>query len=437
MSKKKSRSHKRYQERRKEIRWDRLDNTAHLFPVIAGEGMSNVYRVCAVLKEDIQEEALQNALDKVLPKFPVFNVRLRQGMFWYYFEENGKKSPSVSQETSWPCQYVEASRNRDYLFRVTYYKKRVNLEVFHVLTDGMGAFGFLKELVYQYLRLTVRELGEKLPDRFSSDTSLDHSDSFLEHYRKPAEKGYHRERAYHLSGPVFEKGKMGVVHGFMPVSEIKACAKRYQATMNEYLVAAFIYSIYKAKLHCRPVKDPITVCVPVNLRPHFDSVTTKNFFVVVTAAFHAKEETHTFEDIVESVKKSLRPQMTIEHLEEVFSYNVSNEKNLILRAVPLGLKKPAMRYVYRMAARANTTTVSNLGTIQVQPEYKPYIEQFYAFLSRSKGQNIKGCVCSYEGTLVFTISSVYTDSSVQRAFFCFLTQEGITVRIESNGVYDE
>lgn len=437
MSEKKSGSHKRYQERRKEIRWDRLDNTAHLFPVIAGEGMSNVYRVCAVLKEEIQEKALQEALAMVLPKFPVFNVRLRQGMFWYYFEENGKAAPNVSQESAWPCQYVEASRNRDYLFRITYYKKRINLEVFHVLTDGMGAFSFLKEIVYQYLRLTVPALAAKLPDRFSSDTSLDHSDSFLEYYRKAAARGYHRERAYHVTGPVFEKGKMGVVHGFMPVDEIKVCAKRYQATMNEYLVAAFIYSIYKAKLCSRQIKEPITVCVPVNLRPHFDSVTTKNFFVVVTAVFRTTKETHTFEDIIEAVKQSLRPQMTREHLEEVFSYNVSNEKNLILRAVPLGLKKPAMRYVYNSAARANTTTVSNLGMIRVQSEYKPYIEQFYAFLSRSKGQNIKGCVCSYEGTLVFTISSVLTDAAVQKAFFVFLAQEGISVRIESNGVYDE
>ncbi|MFR5116618.1 MAG: hypothetical protein ACLTDV_06055 [Eubacterium sp.] len=33
----------------------------------------------------------------MLPKFSVFNCRLRQGMFWYYFEENGKKSPTVHE----------------------------------------------------------------------------------------------------------------------------------------------------------------------------------------------------------------------------------------------------------------------------------------------------------------------------------------------------
>ena len=30
----------------KDIRWEHLDNTAHVFPAIAGENMSNVYRIC-------------------------------------------------------------------------------------------------------------------------------------------------------------------------------------------------------------------------------------------------------------------------------------------------------------------------------------------------------------------------------------------------------
>ena len=32
----------------REIKWGKLDNTAHLFPVIAGEGMTNVYRVAII-----------------------------------------------------------------------------------------------------------------------------------------------------------------------------------------------------------------------------------------------------------------------------------------------------------------------------------------------------------------------------------------------------
>lgn len=36
---------------------------------------------------------------------------------------------------------------------MTYYRNRINLEVFHVLTDGTGAMNFLKTLVSNYLAL--------------------------------------------------------------------------------------------------------------------------------------------------------------------------------------------------------------------------------------------------------------------------------------------
>ena len=79
----------------RDIKWDKLDNTANLFPVIAGEDMTNVYRISVTLKEEINPQKLKEALDIILPKFGGFNVRLRQGVFWYYFEENGKRAPKA------------------------------------------------------------------------------------------------------------------------------------------------------------------------------------------------------------------------------------------------------------------------------------------------------------------------------------------------------
>lgn len=90
----------------RDLRWERLDNTAHLFPVIAGESMSNVYRISVTLKELIEPKLLQEALDKILPRFDGFNLRLRTGMFWYYLEENGKPAPRVYEENTFPCRFI-------------------------------------------------------------------------------------------------------------------------------------------------------------------------------------------------------------------------------------------------------------------------------------------------------------------------------------------
>ena len=117
-----------------------------------------------------------------------------------------------------------------------------------------------------------------------------------------------------------------------------------------------------------------------------------------------------------------------------FSYNVSNEMNLVLRAVPLFLKKIAIRQVYNASAKANTTTVTNLGIIKTSEPYSQYIERFQAILSMSKGQNIKMTVCSYGENLTLTFSASVRDHNIQKMFFRKLTEDGINVTVETNGV---
>lgn len=423
--------------RREEIKWDKLDNTAHIFPVIAGQGMSNVYRISVTLKEKIKPGYLQEALDKVLPWFDVFRVRLRKGVFWYYFEDNNKPAPRVVEERTYPNQYITPNKNRNYLFRVSYYRNRINLEVFHVLTDGMGAINFLRELTYQYLRIAHKELLEKVPDALCSDTSLNKEDSYVKNYKKSHSKGYKTQRAYQITGEKLKPLELGVIHGYMPIDQLKKVCKSYGLSINEYLVSVFVWNVYQEFFHDGSAKRPITVAVPVNLRPYYDSITTKNFFVMVSAVFEAKKEQYTFEEVAAIIAESLRSQINPEHLEKLFAYNVSNEKNFILRAVPLFVKNLAIKMVYRKSALANSTTITNVGNIQVREEYQPYIERFHVVLSMSKGQNIKGTICSYGGTLVFTFSSNLVDVSIQRGFFQKLAEDGVDVEIETNGVYDE
>ncbi len=420
------------------LRWDKLDNTAHLFPVIAGESMTNVYRISVVLKEEIRREYLQQALDMLLPKFDGFNLRLRMGVFWYYFEENGKPAPKVLEENTFPCRYIKQNRNRSYLFRVTYYGKRINLEVFHVLTDGMGGLNFLKELAYQYLRLVHPELKEITGgDILSRNTSLNREDSFIRNYRQGKPSGFVKERAYLIREEKLPAGEFGVMHGTMPVSALKEAAHRYGVSINEYLVAVFIWSVYVECLHRMPSKRPVRVAVPVNLRPFFDSFTTKNFFIMVSAEFRPTGGGHTFEEVLESVRDSLRAQINKEHLEDLFSYSVSNQLNFLMRPIPLPVKNLVMRLVYTRSALANTATITNIGNVQVLDAYRPYIDGFHSFIAMSKGQSLKGTICSYEDKLVFSFSSIFAASSVQRAFFRKIASDGVEVGIQTNGVYYE
>ena len=70
-------------------------------------------------------------------------------------------------------------------------------------------------------------------------------------------------------------------------------------------------------------------------------------------------------------------------------------------------------------------------------EYEQYIKQFYAFIPMSKGQPMKGTICSYKDTLVFSFTSVLMDTMVQRSFFRKIAADGIEVTLETNGEYYE
>ncbi|MBQ8117525.1 MAG: hypothetical protein IJ147_05650 [Lachnospiraceae bacterium] len=421
--------------------WDKLDNTALLFPVIASENMTNVYRIFAVMTEDVDRVLLQEALNRVLPHFSVFRMCLRAGMFWYYFEENRKTPPQVRQEYAYPGAYINKSQNHNYMFRVTYYGRRINLEVFHVLTDGFGGIVFLKELVYQYLRLKYPDELAKEPDRISSDVYFDKEDSYLKNYKKPVKerKKYKSSHALTLQGEKLMGGAVGVIQGSMRIDLLKAACKKYGVTINQYLVGAFTYAIYKGYLHNRGSDVPIACCVPVNLRPFYDSHTMKNFFAMVTAEFQPEErlEKYSFAEVLAITTDSLKEQITKENLDDIITYNVSNEQNFILRLVPLALKNIAIKQVYEASRHNSTTTITNIGNIELREPYRPYVENFACLLSMSAGQNMKGSVCSYNGILTVCFSSILSDTSVQKCFFQTLTADGVEVVLQTNDVYED
>ena len=420
--------------RKKQPVWAKLDNTALLFPVISTEGMTSVYRESVSLTEDVDGELLQQALEKLLPQFLIFRMRLHMGLFWYYFEENDRPVPRVREEELYPGAYINKSRNNHYMFRVTYYKKRINLEVFHALTDGYGGLVFLKELAYQYLRLAHPEeyAGEK--DRISSGIFMDMEDSYLKNFKKGAshDTAYGSKKALVIKGEKRPKGELNVMHGYFKVDELKAAAKKYGLTINQYLVGNYVYAIYREYLKAGTSKLPISCCVPVDLRSRYESHTMKNFFVIIASKFLPTQESYSREEVLKIAADSLKEQMDPQNLDNILSYNVSNEQNRFLRTIPIFIKNIAIKYVYMLSADTATSTMTNVGNVEVKEQYKKYIEHFYGMLSMSRGQNIKAAIASYNGTLIVTFTSCLTDVSIQKRFFQSIAKDGVEAALETN-----
>ena len=145
--------------------WYRLDNIGKFYSSQAGRSSQTVFRYSAELADGIDPDILQHALDHAIAQFPSFNVHLLNGMFWHYLEQSDGR-PLVEPEHLPICSRLHYGP-KSMLFRVSYFRNRVNLEVSHIISDGRGAINLFKSLdmidkAYDFIKTTVAHNGTVL-----------------------------------------------------------------------------------------------------------------------------------------------------------------------------------------------------------------------------------------------------------------------------------
>ena len=417
------------------LEWRRLDNSAKIFPISAGKKYSTVFRLSAILKEDIDEKILKEAVKKALEKYKSFKVRMKQGFFWNYLEYNSKE-PVVEKERDYPCKYIDPKTSNNYLFKVTYFEKKINIDIFHSLTDGNNGATFFKEIIYNYIELShPNEFVEELRTSRKVDFSIE--DSYIKNYDKNAKGNNSPKKAYKLAGRKIKLGAISAIHEIIDLNELKQEAKAHNATITQYLTAVLIYAIYQSNYLKNKGRKPIKVCIPVNLKKYFPSNTVSNFFSYITVEAEMKKENlDTFDKILAFVKKDFEKKLMPEEIQKTMSGNVKLGTNLFIKMIPLVLKKPIVRLSYLEIRKYTTTTFSNIGRIGIIGKYQKYIDDFLMLIAPEPVEKIKCSACSFENHIVFTFTSILDDCSIEKAIYDFLKERNITVKIESNGILD-
>jgi len=412
--------------------WRRLDNSAKIFPMSTGEKYSTVFRLSVLLNEDIEPNILKEAVIKTLETYDIFKVKMKAGLFWYYLEENNKE-PKVNEERDYPCKYIDPKKNNDYLFKVTYFKNKINIDIFHALTDGNGGIVFFREIVYTYLEFAYpKELNKN--NRIVKKIEFDTEDSYLKNYNKKAISTEPSPRAYELKGRKIKLGAISAIHQIIELDKLKEESKKYGATITQYLTAVLIYSIYNANY--KKSKKPIKVCVPVNLKKYFPSNTMSNFFSYIVITVKSKE-LNTFDDVVNLVKEEFTAKLTEEEILKTMSNSVRLGTNIFIKTIPLFLKNIIVRLSYLEIRKHSTITFSNMGRVGVLGDYQKYIDYFLALVSPDPVEKIKCSSCTFGNKMVFTFTSILNDNKIEKEFYNFLLSKGINVEIESNGVLDD
>jgi len=411
--------------KKKQKKWYKLDNAAKIFPPTSSKNDSKVFRFACELYEDIDEEVLQEALNKTLEEYPLFLSSLKKGLFWYYLETSSIM-PVVTKEKQRICEQMPY----DLLFRVTYYKKRINLEVHHALSDGTGTLNFLKSLISNYL-IKKHKIKNKI---IIDNTSIYEKevDSYKKYYKvSKGTKTKSIKKAYNLGGNRYPEQRIKIIEGIVPTKDILKISKEFKTTVTVYLTSILIKSI-ALTMNSREKKKPIVITIPVNLRKYFKSNTARNFFNTVFISYSVNDN-DTIDEIIKIVDTQLKENLKKENLSyKINSYSIL-ENIFLIRLVPVFIKDLVLKLFHYKSNKEQTIALSNIGIIDMPEELQKYIKLFDVFNST---HSMHICMCSYLDNMTLSFSSHFINTEIQKNFFRELSEKGIDITINDNVVED-
>jgi NRPS condensation-like uncharacterized protein len=398
-----------------------------------------VFRVTASLKEPVRYSVIREAVAITSRRFPYFSVSLGSGIFWHFLEFKDQL-PRIQADEEIPCSAFAVKRKNEPLYRVIIKGKRISVEFTHILTDGGGGIEYLKSLLYTYLTLAGKHLNSAgdiiLPGTPVSDEESE--DGYLKFFQKmppPAKL----VKAWHLPFKLNERPRLRVLRAEVRVDEILEVSRRYKVTLTEYFVSVYFFSLQKIFISSKrnSIKDKrkvLRIEVPVNMRNKLPSRTMRNFSLFVLPEIDVRLGTYTFEEILKSVHHQLQISTDIKQISRFLSSNVSYEKLLAIRIMPLFIKKMATAAIYRnLASKRWTGMVTNLGQVNLPAEMEEMVD-FFELIPTPPNRKVKsGCaMMSYKDKLRICFCNITQSTEVEQHIFRYLSDAGIHVKILNN-----
>ncbi len=420
--------------------WYKLDNVAKIIPSSVEGADTRVFRLVCELKEEVDPGILQTSLERTLPEFPYMSCCLRRGIFWYYLD-SCREPAEVMPDNLPALSSLYVPGRRSLLFRITYFDRRINLEMFHVLSDGTGGFVFLVHILthyisekygldYQLLAKDVSSVEEKEADAFRHfyESRREQKKNNHERVRRNFIREMFWDMAYQLKGEVDEDLQQHLIEGTVSTDKLVETANRFGVTVGILTTSIYVEAILtKMSVHDR--RRPIVISVPVNLRQFFPSATTRNFFGAIQIPFFPEKYDGSLESVMCEVKKAFEENLTKEKIFGTMNSYAALEHNYAVKMTPLFLKWPAIHSYNYWMKKGVTTSVSNLGRIELPEEFAQYVDRFASFMS---GRTAFLCVTSFRDKTVFGVATCFTRHNIFMHFFRRMVQLGIPVELTTN-----
>lgn len=351
-----------------------IDYSAILYLAQMRRQHTNVYRFVFTMQEPVCPKLLQKAADRIYSRFPTIFAGFRPGFFSYSMIP-ADRAPLVSEDPGL-LHTMSMQEIRSCAYRIYYSGRQIIIEAFHALTDGYGAIASLRTLVAEYLHLRYGVLSSERQEMLESgepDWDAELRDAYLDHAGEETSRLPNRQ-SYQLRGENRDWSIKASTHHFS-THRLREASRKYGVSITSLLSCLMAEAIMEVQhRHVTGRHRPVRIMVPIDLRRLFPSRTLRNFILYALPTMECGETAVPRQQRMQSFHSQLRQQVTPKALKAQISANVSAQRMLLFRLIPLQLKLAAMRIAYRYFGEINSSiTLTNLSAVLLSEELQPYV----------------------------------------------------------------
>lgn len=410
--------------------WYPLDNSSKIYPLSMCEELMSIYRLSVYLKDDIIPSVLQMALNYTVIRFPIFRTSIHKGFFWNYLDSINKHF-NIKEEDYLPCSSINISKDKNELFKVTYFHNRINCEFFHVLSDAHGGITFLLTLVNEYLRLLGKNIGYNdyvlKIDEFNDEEIID---KFKE-VKVNAKKGSLVEKkALQLDGKGSIIKPSQIIHFDLDTNKLHALAHEKQVTINELLLS-FLFIVLS---YSTSKRGYIKIQVPVDMRKFYPTKSLRNFSLYNTISIE-NDKINNLEEVLKIVKEQSREKLSRMEMDKVLYESIDLVKKVSF--LPLFIKEPITKFIYaHFVEKSSTTVLSNLGKITLPKEMEKEVLSSSFTLSTFHTNKLLFSVITVNNITDLTISKFTNNTSLENNLYNLLNEYHLIVKVHGSEKYE-
>ena len=386
----------------------KIDPVGQLYASYHGRKSPNIFNITIHLKESINTEVLQVALDDLVKRLPFLNIKLKRGFFKYYHKTCTK--PLKCEEERCGCEerFLHTGK-RDNAFKVFYGERHLTLEAVHSVCDGRGMVKIASALLVRYFELQGIVVDKTCVIDCEHAFDAEETENAFERYGNnnthSPKRSLFIEKAYQSEG---EKTAQIKTHRF-ELDKLKNRAKKYNATVNEYVLACIFKAVADERMGLGCEK-PISALIPIDCRNFLESKTLCNF---VTAVPVTMPETEEFGEMIEGLRQQFKKFDVGFILSDITALHKGLRK---IRFMPRIFKKQIFKAVDGMYGKGLSLMFSNIGLVKLPKEIESKVEMIDFVLGcNPKVPHIITCI-SAGNILSLTVKSIVKGDIFEKIF---------------------